>query len=104
MLDIHDTGDVWRVMRIAGGIIATVQDQYGGSKGVTVLRDSTYREIWRLDYPSFEALPERTRVNVACLRMCAPHEKIKGIGQRVSGNTYWLDESPEIIEEYGDVV
>jgi len=103
MLDIHDTGDVWRVMRIAGGLRLVSYDG-GGLTGVTVLRDNTYREIWRLDYKDFESLPERTRVNVACLRMCAPHEKIKGIGQRVSGNTYWLDESPEIIEEYGDVV
>lgn len=100
MLDVHDTGSVWRVMRVAGRLEVL---QESGSM-LIVTRDQNFQEIWRLEYPNYLALPERTRVNVACLRMCPPMGKIKGIGQKVSDNTFWLDDSPELLEEYGDVV
>lgn len=99
MLDVHDTGSEWRVMRVAGNL-----ECFDAGGYVMVSRDEYYQEIWRLEYPDMMALPERTRVNVACLRMCRNGERIKGIGQKVTDNTYWLDESPELLEEYGDVV
>lgn len=71
---------------------------------VIVYRDQLYHEVWRLEYPDFMALPERTRVNVAALRMYAANEKVPGLGRRVSDTTFWLDDSPELLEEYGDVV
>lgn len=98
MLDVHDMGHAWRVMRVAGGLQAI--PWYGT---VLVSRDEEFAEIWRREYPSFMAMPERTRVSVAVLRMYPDNEKVPGIGRRISDNTFWLDDSPEIMEEYGDV-
>jgi hypothetical protein len=105
MLDVHDTGDGWRVMRIAGSMEAAPDAFIRlGIQTATIFRYTGQKELWRKTYPSFEDLPEGTRYAVACLRTCAALGKIKGIGQRVSENTFWLRDSPELIEEYGDVV
>lgn len=64
---------------------------------------TNFREKWRREYASFDAMPERTRVGVATLSMCADGEKIEGVGQRVTPNTFWLDDTKHILEEYNDV-
>jgi len=87
MLDVSEQElSRWRVMKI------------GAAKG-----SSGYVEQWRHMYERFKSLPLQTQVAVAVLSMCADGEKLPGVGQKISPTSYWVDDTPEILKEYGDV-
>ena len=86
MLDVSDKQDHWRVIHIAEGPVANAQP--------------TYVEQWRKRYSTFGDIPKKTQTAVAVLAMGADTERIAGYGQKVSDTNYWVDDTPEILEEY----
>lgn len=99
MLDVSDGGDHWRVAFINDN--AKVPDTYppGAPKGA---RDTSYVERWRRWYKTFSKMPLRTQEAVAALSMCEAAEGIAGVGLKVSAIAFYVDSTPEIMEEYQD--
>lgn len=93
MLDVSEQDDRWRVFYIKA---TTAQVTHEAS----LENPDTYIEQWRRQFRCFNDVPQKTREAVSYLAMCANGEKIKGIGQRVSEKTYWLDSTPDVLKEY----
>ena len=94
MLDVSEQTDLkWRVLRIGANDMITPPGM-----GVAI----PYIEQWRRIFPTFHQMPVKTKEAVACLRMCEPRGTILGIGQKVSEQTFWLDDNPDLLGEYDD--
>lgn len=92
MLDVSTTttnGTRWRVMHIEHDIDNEA--------------DQGYIEQWRRMFSTFGDMPTKTREAVSVLRMHKDGEQVTGYGQRVSESTYWIDSTPEVMEEYDEV-
>lgn len=101
MIDLTNFGDYWRAMYIDG---RDAQKRVGKVRQVRAgpIYDSEVinSETWRRKYACFEGLPPKTQFAVSALMMCANTERIVGVGQKVSTNTFWIDSSPEVLAEY----
>lgn len=84
MIDVTEKPDYWQVLRIAGST------------------QLLYAEQWRRRYSHFCLIPQRTKEAIAMLTMRDDQQRIPGVGTRVSGKQFWLDESPELLKEYED--
>ena len=84
MLDVSHLDNGWRVMYIA----------------IDREAEGTYIEQWRNMFPTFSSMPRKTKEAVAVLAMCANGEQVSSYGTRVSESTYWIDSTPERLEEY----
>jgi len=81
MLDVSELNDAWRVF-------------YIDDSGANIV------ERWRKRFPTFNTMPNKTKEAVACLSMCENQGRIKGVGQKVSERTFWLDSTEEILKGY----
>ena len=59
-------------------------------------------EQWRRTYERFEDIPTKTQEAVALLSMCTDGEVMAGVGQKISCSSYEVDDTDEILGEYGD--
>ena len=84
MLDVGTENRGWRVVYIATDGKAPPE----------------YVEHWRRRFRSFKAIPEKTALAVAVLRMHGAGVIVEGYGQKVSDDTYWVDSTPERVAEY----
>lgn len=93
MLEASDKKKYWRIIK------------YGPAPtgfGLAPMKIDGYIEQWRKKYNGFSSLPPMTQEAIAVLAMCEPNEKIGGIGRRISKSTYWLDDKPELLNEYDE--
>jgi len=95
MLDIHNGKDHWRVVKI--GIEKREPGEYTSP---SPYQTYDYVEQWRRRFAAFKELPKLTQEAVSLLSMCEHHGAIAGIGQKVSPDTFWVDDTPELLAEY----
>lgn len=81
MLDLYNAGHYWRVSYISESPPA-----------------AQCVEEWRKTFASFSSLPLKMQLSVAILRMANDGEQIKDIGRRVSATTFWIKDTPELLE------
>ena len=87
MLDVSDMTSHWRVLKIGDAPLGETMNNV---------------EQWRRKYRGFRDLPRKTQEAVAVLRMCDLGEHLTGVGCKVSDNTFWIDDQPELLAEYED--
>ena len=92
MLDIHNGKDHWRVIKIGEGEHDTAPEG--------IYQTYHYVEQWRRRFATFKDIPAKTQEVVSVLSMCETGGSIKGTGQKVSPDTFWVDDKPEILAEY----
>lgn len=92
MLDIHNGKDHWRVIKIGEGVEDDAE--------TLIYKTYHYVEQWRRRFNTFKDMPPKTQEVVSVLSMCETGGSIKGTGQKVSHDTFWVDDKPEILEEY----
>jgi len=91
MLDVHNGKDHWRVIKIGEG---------ESDSDPLIYQTYHYVEQWRRKFAAFKDMPKLTQEAVAVLSMCEDKGSIQGIGQKVSSDTFWIDDKLELLAEY----